>query len=133
MTMSNADICLEYKQAKNKANQVTVLADLNQCTRKEILDILEAEGVTIDKRLRGHPKAAKKTAGEKAARLAGKRMGHPPKPLPVGFEEAAKRWADGEISSRKAAFSCGMTPGNFRYHALKWRESYESTQIQAPR
>jgi hypothetical protein len=65
MTMSNADICLEYKQAKNKANQVTVLADLNQCTRKEILDILEAEGVTIDKRLRGHPKAAKKTAGEK--------------------------------------------------------------------
>jgi hypothetical protein len=65
MTMSNADICLEYKQAKNKANQVTVLADLNQCTRKEILDILEAEGVTIDKRLRGHPKEVKKTASEK--------------------------------------------------------------------
>jgi DNA invertase Pin-like site-specific DNA recombinase len=71
--------------------------------------------------------------GIKAARLAGKRMGRPSQPLPAGFEEAAKRWADGEISYRKAAFSCGMTPGNFRYHALKWRESYESTQIQAPR
>ncbi len=60
--------------------------------------------------------------GIKAARLAGKRMGRPSKPLPTGFEEAAKRWADGEISYRKAAFSCGMTPGNFRYHALKWRD-----------
>lgn len=56
MIMTDEEICREYRLAKNKANQVTVLADQNQCDRKEILSIVEEGGETVDKRLWGRKK-----------------------------------------------------------------------------
>lgn len=40
MEMSDADIRLEYRLAKNKDRQIGILADLNCCTKKKIREIL---------------------------------------------------------------------------------------------
>lgn len=61
MTMTNEEICRAYRLAKNKANEVGVLADLNDCDRKKILAILEEGGEKVDKRLYGR----KRTKEEK--------------------------------------------------------------------
>lgn len=47
MTMSAREIALSYKTAKDKKNQITVLADLNCCSKDEIKNILAAEGITV--------------------------------------------------------------------------------------
>ncbi len=57
MTMTPEEICRAYRLAKNKANELTVLTDLNQCDRQKILAILEAGGEKIDGRLYGRRKA----------------------------------------------------------------------------
>jgi len=48
MTMTEKEICKEYNEAKHKGMQVSILADLNLCEKKEILEILmmNAEDVT---------------------------------------------------------------------------------------
>lgn len=43
MQMSVAEIRRAYSQAKNKKKQVYILADLNGCSLKEILDIVHTE------------------------------------------------------------------------------------------
>lgn len=63
MIMTNEEICREYRQAKNKSNQIAILADQNQCDRKEILTILLESGEKVDKRLIGHPNPRKSDAG----------------------------------------------------------------------
>lgn len=44
MEMTDKEICQEYREAKNKNQQIRILADLNLCTPREILDILTAAG-----------------------------------------------------------------------------------------
>lgn len=44
-TMSDGEILKSYREAKDKRHQVSVLADLNVCTKGEIIDILIAGGV----------------------------------------------------------------------------------------
>jgi len=53
MTMTNEEICRNYRDAKHKAKQIAILADLNVCTKAEILAVLEAEGVTVGHRTKG--------------------------------------------------------------------------------
>lgn len=43
MQMSVAEIKRVYSQAKHKKKQVSILADLNGCSLKEILDIVHAK------------------------------------------------------------------------------------------
>lgn len=48
MTMDPGEIKLSFQQAKNKKNQMQVLAELNTCSRKEIKEILIEQGVNED-------------------------------------------------------------------------------------
>lgn len=43
MQMSVAEIKRVYGQAKNKKKQISILADLNRCSTKEILDIVHTK------------------------------------------------------------------------------------------
>lgn len=45
MIMDAGEICRSYAAAKDKNDQIKVLADLNACSTQEILDVLSAEGM----------------------------------------------------------------------------------------
>lgn len=45
MYMSNAEIVKEYKEAKDRAAQVRILADQNCCSTEQIIGILVASGI----------------------------------------------------------------------------------------
>lgn len=47
MTMTNEEIIRDYKAAKAPSKQINVLADLNQCDRKKIMEILVAGGCKL--------------------------------------------------------------------------------------
>ena len=47
MIMSEGDIVLEYRQAKDPKAQIRILMDENACTRKEITDILRRHGLEL--------------------------------------------------------------------------------------
>lgn len=49
MIMSNADIVREYREAKTPMKQISILADLNCCKRKDIVEILVKEGCEVPK------------------------------------------------------------------------------------
>ena len=44
MTMTPAEIAADYRQAKTKTKQITILADLNSCSKDEIKEILLQQG-----------------------------------------------------------------------------------------
>ena len=44
MTMTNEEICREYRTAKAPLKQIQILAELNACTKKEIVKILSDAG-----------------------------------------------------------------------------------------
>jgi hypothetical protein len=96
MTMTPEEICRAYRLAKNKANELTVLADLNQCGRKEILAILEAGGDKIDGRLYGrrkpkeeNPMNEKTTAPAPVPKKTGVTLTNAEVSLLIDFLEAA--------------------------------------------
>lgn len=47
MIMSEADICLEYRQAKKPYEQIPILAELNLCSREQIMRILIRNGMDM--------------------------------------------------------------------------------------
>lgn len=47
MTMTNEEICRDYKAAKTPSKQIHILADLNQCDRKKIMEILVEGGCKL--------------------------------------------------------------------------------------
>ena len=51
MKMDDGEIIREYKAGINKNNMVTVLADRNCCTRKEMAQWLKDHGQEVDKRI----------------------------------------------------------------------------------
>ena len=67
MVMTKADIIQEYKQAKNRRNQITILADQNLVSEQEIVDILVAGGceVPMGYKYRKQPNNAYKEAAPK--------------------------------------------------------------------
>lgn len=55
--------------------------------------------------------------GIAAAKMRGVRFGRPPKPVPTGFDTAAKKWRSGELTITEAAASCGMSRSTFYRYA----------------
>ena len=47
MKMSDFEIVRDYRHAKNKVEQVQILADMNLCSKEEIEDVLEQGGVMV--------------------------------------------------------------------------------------
>ena len=45
--MTEAEICREYREAKNRKIQIGILADLNVCEKEEILKILIMNGQDV--------------------------------------------------------------------------------------
>ena len=45
MNMTREEMLKSYKEAKDKKNQITILADMNLCTKQEIKDELIKAGV----------------------------------------------------------------------------------------
>ena len=64
MYMSNADIVADYRQAKTPMKQIAILADMNQCDRKEIIEILREAGCELPKQYQKKPKTDPKTEPE---------------------------------------------------------------------
>lgn len=58
MEMTEYEIIKDYGEAKNKAEQIKILADLNMCSREEIINILDKNGIP-------HPGARTKRSNTK--------------------------------------------------------------------
>ena len=54
------DICKEYREAKNKAEQIEILAQLNCCNVEEIKAILKKHGYEVPERKKRGPKPGTK-------------------------------------------------------------------------
>lgn len=67
MTMTNEEICREYRLAKQPAKQIDVLADLNQCPKKVIVEILRQAGEKLPGNYYKAPKKPAAPAEEKPA------------------------------------------------------------------
>lgn len=66
MIMSNEEIVREYRQAKAPMKQIWILADENQCTKKEIVAILLEAGETVPKNFLNKPPAPKEAEDDEA-------------------------------------------------------------------
>lgn len=69
MHMTENEIVREYRGAKNKREQVTILSDLNSCEKEEIIEILLRNGVD-QKELPRKRKPRKKPEEERKAHSA---------------------------------------------------------------
>ena len=47
MNMTDSEIIRDYKEASNKVKQIGILADMNECKKGRIIEILLAHGVDI--------------------------------------------------------------------------------------
>ena len=64
MTMTDEEICRDYRAAKSPLKQVGILADLNGCTKAEIKEILIAGGCELPAQMRPRPKRQHQAAKE---------------------------------------------------------------------
>ena len=48
MLMESGEICRMYREAKKPRAQIAILADLNLCTRREIISVLRAAGEKVE-------------------------------------------------------------------------------------
>lgn len=76
MTMTNEEIVREYRQAAHPAQQIRILADLNECKKKAIVEILREAGCELPSYYNKQPK--------------------PPQPEPEPEPAAADAAADAE-------------------------------------
>lgn len=60
MTMTNEEIIRDYKAAKAPSKQIAILAELNQCDREEIKQILVEGGCKLPGNCENKPKAKSK-------------------------------------------------------------------------
>ena len=67
MTMTNEEICREYRQAKTPLKQIGILADENSCTKREIAEILRGAGEKLPKTYKVKDAAAAETPHPSAA------------------------------------------------------------------
>ena len=63
MTMTNEEIIRDYREAKAPMKQIGILADMNCCTRKEIVAILVDAGLEVPKLYQKRPKTEKTRGG----------------------------------------------------------------------
>lgn len=88
LAMSNEEICVRYRQAKNKDDQVKTLAELNDCPVERIIGILTANGV--DNRCFNHLRGKLKKQDEAAAKKADKLRHYAKKQIDAQAEVAEK-------------------------------------------
>ncbi len=70
MIMTAAEIVADYRQAKDPKKQISVLAELNLCSKSEIADIIEQEtGTHIDRRGIGKREPVETTEKEPKAAI----------------------------------------------------------------
>ena len=69
MIMDAGEIVREYRAAKTKQKQIGILAELNQCSKAKITEILRAAGEELPG---NYQKKAAKPAGQKPADAAAK-------------------------------------------------------------
>lgn len=69
MEMSPEEIVRDYRTAKNKGKQVTILAELNGCTREDIIAVLSAGGINPKELPRSRKKANVVPGGGSAGSL----------------------------------------------------------------
>lgn len=59
------EICRKYDDAADKAEMIQVLADMNECTKQDIIELLESNGRIVPaSRKRGRKKISKLTTGQ---------------------------------------------------------------------
>ena len=51
MTMTDGEICEMYRTAKEKAKEIKILAECNATSKEKIVNVLEAGGYKVDKRV----------------------------------------------------------------------------------
>ena len=68
MWMDEGEIFREYNSAVNKSEQVKILAELNECSKKEIIEILQKQGAPV--KVRTHRPKTKEEREEQAIRVA---------------------------------------------------------------
>ena len=110
--MTNDEIAVSYRQAKNKAEQVLVLAELNVKTRDETLDKL-AEIGAISAAEAAYEKAKPKQ--RRAKRNTGQRT--KPYPFDVGF-------AQGLLASGSSDAEIAAVVGASRSMIERWRRDH---------
>lgn len=88
LPMTNEEITVRYRQAKNKGEQVQILADLNDCPVERIIGILTANGV--DNRCFNNLRAKLKKQDEAAAKKADKLRHNAKKQIDAQAEVAEK-------------------------------------------
>ena len=64
MEMKATEILASYKNASSKTKQIGILAELNACTRDDIIEILEQMGESVPKRKYNRKKEPEKTEPE---------------------------------------------------------------------
>ena len=65
MEMKPSEILASYKNASSKTSQIVILAELNACTRDEIIEILEQMGESVPKRKYTRKKEPENTEPER--------------------------------------------------------------------
>lgn len=64
MTMTNEEICRDYRQAKKPMAQIGILAQLNNCGRDKIVQILKDGGEELPGQYKPKPKGKRKPKAE---------------------------------------------------------------------
>lgn len=93
MKMKPDEIVVNYKQAKNKGQQIKILADLNLCKIEDIIQILVDHGGYERQRISRAIGAARKTSNKEPAKKPYKKpeiIPEPPKPVPEPAKEPEK-------------------------------------------
>jgi len=82
MDMSNDEIIMSYRQAKNKGEQIKILADRNVCNVEEIIKVLVEHGGYERQRISRAIGSARKASTKKPYKKP-EIIPEPPKPEPV--------------------------------------------------
>lgn len=87
MEMSLDDIRKEYRTAKDRKEQIKILAQLNETTPRVILEMLHDAGEAVDMRWYNRPKRAQKAeTPEQPAEIPAEKKVDPEEPLgPLGY------------------------------------------------
>ena len=67
MQMDEGEIVREFKAAANKSEQIKILADLNECSKRQIVEILQKNGFPI--KIRQHRPKTEEEREMQATRL----------------------------------------------------------------
>ena len=59
MMHTEMEILTMYRQAKDKTKQIGIMAELNQCQKREIIEILQSHGEKVDGRILGGMRSGK--------------------------------------------------------------------------